>query len=163
MEYNVKREFAHKTHGQIGQVHLTADVTKVTIAGKEIPSKSVEYLLNFALQSLQDAYAGAKNEGEARGMFEKKLAALVEGTIGLRTGTSVSEETRVAISVTRAILKANLTAEAFAKYKDDDDAVLAAFEKNRDKVQPHVDARIAELRKERERKAKLAKGFALDI
>lgn len=164
MEYAIKRDFAHKVHGEIGGVRLDASIDSVAINGTKLPAKSVEYLLNFALQSLQDAYAGAKNEDEAKASFEKKLASLVDGTIGVRTGGGgQSEETRVAISVTRAILKANLTAEAFAQYKEDDDAVLAAFEKNRDKVQPHVDARLAELRKERERKAKLAKGFELAL
>lgn len=157
MEYNVKREFAHKTHGAIGAVHLTAQVDKVTVDGKELPGKSVEYLLNFALQSLQDAYAGAKTEAEAKSMFAKRLENVIAGTIGQRVGGGgQSEEVRVAIQITKAILKAKLTEEAFAKYKDSDDEVLAAFEKNKDKLQPLVDTRLKELQKERERKAKLA-------
>ncbi len=158
MEYNVKRAFEHKTHGQIGAVHLVADVAKVAIDGKELPGKSVEYLLNFALQSLQDAYAGAKNEAEAKAMFAKRLENVIAGTIGQRVGGGgQSEETRVTLSVVRAILKAKLTAEAYAQYKDDDEAVMAAFDKNKAKLQPFVDERLEELRKERERKAKLVK------
>lgn len=157
MEYNVKRDFTHKTHGAIGAVHLVAQVDKVTVDGKELPGKSVEYLLNFALQSLQDAYAGAKTVAEAKSMFDKRLENVIAGTIGQRIGGGgQSEEVRVAIQITKAILKAKLTEDAFAKYKDSDEEVLAAFEKNRGKLQPLVDARLKELAKERERKAKLA-------
>lgn len=164
MQYNVKREFNHRTHGEIGSVHLVAEVAKVTVDGKELPGKSVEYLLNFALQSLQDAYAGGKSQEEAKGLFDKKLAALMEGTIGTRTtGGGQSEETRVTLQVVRSILKAKLTKEAYEAYKEDDDAVLAAFAKNEAKLRPFVDERLAELKKERERKARLAAATELDI
>lgn len=158
MEYNVKRAFTHRTLGEVSTgVHLVADVAKVTLDGKELPGKSVEYLLNFALQSLQDAYAGAKTQEEAKGLFAKRLENVIAGTIGQRVGgQGQSEETRVTLSVVRAILKTKLTAEAYAKYKDDDDAVLEAFSKNEEKLRPFVDERMKELEKERARKAKLA-------
>lgn len=163
MEYNVKRDFAHRTLGTIGALHLRANVDSVMVNGQQLPGKSVEYLLNFALQSLQDAYAGAKTSEEAKGFFDKKLEALIGGTIGTRTGGGANEHDRVAVSVTRQILKAKLTAEAYAKYKDSDDEVMAAYEKNREKIEPHVEARLRELAKERERKAKLTAGLELDI
>lgn len=156
MEYNVKRAFEHKTNGSIGAVHLKAEVGKVTIGDKELPTRSVEYLLTFALQSLQDAYAGAKSNEQAVGLFDKKLDALIAGTIGVRTGGGTSELERVTLQVVRAILKAKLTEEAFAAYKEDDDKVLEAFEKNKAKLEPLVTERMEELAKERARKAKLA-------
>ena len=78
--YDVKRGFTHRTFGEIGAVDMTAEVAKVTVNGTELPETSVEYLLHFALQSLQDAYAGAKNPTEAAAAFDKKLKALCEGT-----------------------------------------------------------------------------------
>jgi hypothetical protein len=159
------RNFAHKRFGEIGRVVLEADVKVVKLNGKPIPEGSVEYLLNFALQSLQDAYAGAENADEAKANFAKRFERLIEGKIGVREGGGVSEETRVARTIVRAKLKAKLDkAEYEAKYKDDDEAVDAVFAKNKEKLQPFVDARLEELRKERERKAKMAKAVdELDI
>lgn len=153
------RNFAHKRFGEIGRVVLEADVKTVKLNGKPIPEGSIEYLMNFALQSLQDAYAGATDEAEAKASWQKRFDRLVEGKIGVREGGSgVSEEVRVARTIVRAKLKAKLTKGDYeAKYKDDDEAVDAVFAKNKDKLQPFVDERLAELKKERERKAKLAK------
>jgi hypothetical protein len=160
------RNFAHKRFGDIGRVVLESDVKVIKLNGKPLPEQSVEYLLNFALQSLQDAYAGAESADEAKANFAKRFERLIEGKIGVREGgTSVPEATRVARSIVRAKLKAKLEkAEYEAKYKDDDAAVDAVFEKNKEKLQPFVDARLEELRKERERKAKMAKAVdELDI
>src|SRR6478752_5464406 len=164
MQYNIKRAVEHRTLGVVHEgVHLVAEVEKVTINGQEVPGKSVEYLLNFALQSLQDSYAGAKTPDAARGLFQKRLDNLIAGTIGVRTGGTTERE-RVTVQVVRGILKAKLTEEAFAKYKEDDDAVLEAFKKNEDKLISYVDERIAELEAARARKAELAKSVAgLDL
>lgn len=159
---SIVREFNHRTYGAIGRVVLEADVKVLKVNGKPVPDSSVEYLLTFALQSLQDAYAGAKNEAEAKGAFEGKLAKLMEGSIGVRTGGSgVSEETRVARQIVATMLRTKY-ASTWEEVKDlDDDAknerLDAIFAKNEEKLRPAVDARLEELRKERERKAKLAK------
>lgn len=158
------REFNHRTFGQIGRVVLEADVKVVKLNGKPIPDQSVEYLLNFALQSLQDAYAGAKNEAEAQGAFGTKLDKLIAGTIGLRTGGSaVTDETRIARRIVRNAMKAKLGKEsedwkAFEALSDDDaNARLdEVFAKNEAKLRPLVNAELEELRKERARKAALA-------
>lgn len=151
------REFNHKTFGAIGRVVLDADVKSVKLNGKDLPAGSIEYLLNFALQSLQDAYAGAKNEAEAQGAFNTKLDRLVSGTIGVRLGggNSVDEATKVARQITKAAFKFKLDKDAFDALTDD--RLDELFEKNEAKLRPMVDARLAELTKERERKAKLAK------
>jgi len=80
----IARAFDHKTHGRIGLVEMECDVKGITIGGKELPPTSVEYLLTFALQNLQDAYAGAESAAEATARFQKKLDRLLEGTIGVR-------------------------------------------------------------------------------
>lgn len=152
------REFNHRTFGHVGRAVLSAKVVDVTLNGKTLPIGSVEYLLNFALQSLQDAYAGAKNEAEAKGAFDTKLDRIIGGTVGVRMGGGgVSEETKVIRQVVREILRKRLEKDAYeAKYKDDDAAVDEAFAKNEAKLRPFVDERMEELKKERERKAKLA-------
>lgn len=152
------REFSHRRFGAIGRVVLEADVKVVKLNGQPLPEGSVEYLLNFALQSLQDAYAGAGTEAEAKGAFGTKLDRLIAGTIGVRLGggTSVSEEIRVARQITRAKLKAGLEKAVYERdYKDNDDAVDAVFAKNEVKLRPFVDEKLAELKREREAKAKL--------
>lgn len=152
------REFNHRTFGSVGRAVLSAKVAEVTLNGKALPIGSVEYLLNFALQSLQDAYAGAKTEAEAKGAFDTKLDRIIAGTVGVRMGGGgVSEETKVARQVVREILRKKLDKEVYeAKYKDDDAAVDEAFAKNEAKLRPFVDERLAELKAERDRKAKLA-------
>lgn len=103
----VARSFDHKVHGRIGVVNLSAEVGTVTIDGKELPATSVEYLLTFALQNLQDAYAGADSADDAKGRFEKKLARLVEGTIGTReAGDGASAETKAVRAVIGDMLRA---------------------------------------------------------
>ena len=153
------REFNHRDHGSIGRVVISADVATVTLNGKELPIGSVEYLLNFALQSLQDAYAGSKTAAEAQGAFNGKLDKLIEGTIGTRSGgAGVSDETRISRQVVREVLRKSLTKEAYeAKYKDDDAAVDAVYGKNVAKLEGEVKTRLAKLAEERARKAKLVK------
>lgn len=152
------REFNHRTFGAVGRAVLSAKVVDVSLNGKTLPIGSVEYLLNFALQSLQDAYAGAKTEAEARGAFDTKLDRIIAGAVGVRMGGGgVSEETKVIRQVVREILRKRLEKDVYeAKYKDDDAAVDEAFAKNEAKLRPFVDERLEELHRERERKAKLA-------
>ena len=80
----VARAFDHKTFGRVGIVNLEAECGAFKIDGKELPATSVEYLLTFALQNLQDAYAGADSADDANARFGKKLERLIEGTIGVR-------------------------------------------------------------------------------
>lgn len=167
----IKRTFTHKTFGLIGEVALDAAVTKMQIDGQNIPQGSVEYLLNFALQSLQDAYAGAKNQTEAVAAFEKKRDALIAGTIGVRVGgASVGDETRIGRNLIKQALKAKMGKDSpewaeFTGLSDADqntklDELLA---KNREKLAPRIEAEVAALKAERERKAKLAKTSDLDL
>lgn len=85
------RTYAHKTHGKIGQATLSAPDGKWTLDGKPIPEAGVAHLLNFALQTLQDAYAGSNSLLEAEAAFNKKRDAILNGTIGVRGGGSASD------------------------------------------------------------------------
>ena len=105
-KFNIARAFDHKQHGRIGLVEMEADVKSVTIGGKELPATSVEYLLTFALQNLQDAYAGAESAADATGRFQKKLDRLLEGTIGVReAGDGASAETKAIRNVIGDMLR----------------------------------------------------------
>ena len=170
MAYDVARTFTHRTFGEIGKVAMVAEVAKVTIDGTELPEKSVEYLLHFALQSLQDAYAGAKTGTEPAANFDKKLKALKEGTIGVRTGSSdgVTEEVAVQRSITRTMFKskAGAKSEAWAKFTGLTDAEQAEkldawFEANKAALEPAVKEELA--RREKARKAKALLGDAVSF
>lgn len=110
-------------NGRIGQAELKfeskSDIV-VTLDGKELPSASIDHLLNFALQTLQDAYAGAQSLAEAEASFESKRTKLYEGTIGTRGGAGASEETVVQRLVAKEAYMAS------AKVSDADKKALAA-------------------------------------
>lgn len=139
----------------IGEVRLTGEA-KLVLDGKELPATSVEYLLTFALQSLQDAYAGSDNVTAAREAWTAKRDKLYEGTIGTRgPGASVPPELRVARDIMRTIFAAKASADAKAAYKAADAegraAILdAAIEKNK----AAIDKLVAE---EMARRAKVGK------
>lgn len=98
MSYIINRAFVSRSFGDIGKVTLTAPDGDYAIDGKALPESSVAHLLTFALQTLQDAYAGAKDAAEAQGAFNGKLDKLLAGTIGTRTGGGggVTERDKVA-------------------------------------------------------------------
>lgn len=170
--HDVARTFTHRTFGEIGKIAMVADVAKVTIDGKELPETSVEYLLHFALQSLQDAYAGAKNPTEAAAAFDKKLKALCEGTIGVRTGgnAGVTEEVAVQRSITRTMFKAKAGAksEAWAKFTGLTDAeqgekLDAWYTANEAALAPAVKEELARREKARKAKALLGNSVSFEL
>ena len=111
MEYN--RTFTHRTYGKVGDVVFAVPNGKYTLNGTILPDASVAHLMTFALQTLQDAYAGAKSTDEALGAFNGKLDNLLNGTIGTRgTGDGADERTRVARSVVHAAAKAKFGAKS---------------------------------------------------
>lgn len=89
----IKREYDHKTLGHIGAVTLTVPDGEWTLDGKVLPAASVEYLANFALQCLQDAYAGADTLAEAKGKYDKKLDSILNGMVRVNAGQSDVEKT----------------------------------------------------------------------
>lgn len=166
----VEREYSHRTYGAIGSVTLEAEVKGAKLDGKALPESSVTYLLNFALQSLQDAYAGAKTQDEAKAAFAKKLDAIVQGTLGQRSGGGVSEFVRIARSITRGLLKDKYGAKSpeWAKFTgladDVQDAKLdEIFAKNEATLKPKVEAEIARREAERKAKAKIVAGVELEL
>lgn len=162
MEYN--RSYNHKTFGAIGSVVFTVPKGKYAINGHELPESSVAHLMTFALQTLQDAYAGAKSTDEAQGAFNGKLDKLLNGTIGTRgSGDGADERTRVARSVVHAAAKAKFGAKSaeWATFTGlDDDArnakLDAWFAANEDAFTPAVEEEMARRAAKRDAKAGLA-------
>jgi hypothetical protein len=168
---NITREYNHRTFGAVGAVVFETPKGKYVLNGTELPESSVAHLMTFALQTLQDAYAGAKDEADAVGAFNTKLDRLLNGTIGTRSGGGgVSEETSVARSIVRQAVKAKFGAKSeqwatFTGLSDDDqNAKLDAwFAEHEATFRPAVDAKLAERRADRERRAGLAGSVSFDI
>lgn len=146
----------------LGAVEFEAPEGAFKLNGQTLPVASVQHLLNFALQTLQDAYAGAKSPEEAKGSFEKKRDKLIDGSIGVRVGGGgESEDVRVRRQIVKAVLLKKLTGKQLEAFKALEGGELnakldAAYEKNEAVFKPHVERRLEELRVERERKAQLA-------
>lgn len=156
MDIQVKRAFVHKAHGEIGEIELASDVKKMVLNGVELPQVSIDYLLTFAMQTLQDAYAGAKDQDEAQKAFEAKLERIQKGEIGVR-GAGVDPMVKIQRDAVKRALKAK-----GLKIKDfDNDQLDKIFADNGELLKPIVDEIVKE---QREREAKLAKlGNSLDL
>lgn len=133
----VTRTFNVKDKGLVGEVSLTVpDAMEWKIGDKVLPASSVEYLVNFALQSLQDAYAGAKTLDEAKGAWGKRLDRLIKGEIGTRSPTGGEEPwVAMAVKLFRGQLKAKVDGYDKMEPAARDKAVAALV-----KVHKQVDA-----------------------
>lgn len=165
-----------------GQVHdgvtfaIEGKNTKFLVNGNELPEVSAQYLMNFALQSLQDAYAGAKDLAEAQANFQKKLDALLEGSIGIREGGGVSEEIRIRRQFVMDAVRAAARKKEGKPWKEtekkaeydalSDEEINAkldyAFEKNASHFGPLVAEKLAELKAAREARL-TARSAAIDL
>lgn len=150
--------------GRVGKAELKVDDKGVwTLDGKELGRTSIEYLMNFSLQSLQDAYAGAKTKAEAEANFEKKLAAIQNGTIGAR-GEAVGDEVKIGRRFAEAAFIAAKGKDAWAKIEDKTAKADEILAKNAEAFAPMVEAEIARLAEARKAKAAIAaKMGAIDL
>lgn len=109
----INRNYSHKTHGNIGAATLVVPDGKWTLNGTVLPESSVEHLVRFALQTLQDAYAGADNSAEAVAFFNAKLDKILKGTIGTRGGGDGADpRTSIERSYVRGSVKASFGAKS---------------------------------------------------
>lgn len=169
MEYN--RSYTHRTYGNIGNVTFAVPKGKYVLNGTELPEASVAHLMTFALQTLQDAYAGAKSTDEALGAFNGKLDKLLNGTIGTRgTGDGADERTRVARSVVQQAAKAKFGAKSpeWATFTgldtaDQNEKLDAWYEANKDAFDPAIDEEMARRAARRDAKAALAGAVAIEM
>lgn len=161
--YNKRETEKSDWSGRIGQTEFAIEAASeitVTLDGKTLPASSVEYLMTFALQSMQDAYAGADSLSAAIGAFEKKRDAIIAGTLGVRgSGAGVSTFVTVARSIVRALFKAK-----HGKAFDGTDKTLdEMFEKNREALTPRVDAEIERRAAAARDKKEIMAGVELDL
>jgi hypothetical protein len=169
MEYN--RSYNHKTFGAIGSVVFDVPKGSFKLNGQTLPDASVAHLMTFALQTLQDAYAGAKSTDEALGAFNQKLDKLLNGTIGTRgSGDGADERTRVARAIVRGAVKAKFGGKSpewarFTGLTDDEQAAKldAWFTANEATFAPAVDEKLAELAAARAKRSELAKDVTFEM
>lgn len=144
----IKRTYAHRTFGAIGEARLRVmdDGTMEFAIGDDafapLDASGTEHFLMFALQTLQDAYAGSTTRDEACAAFDKKADRIVSGDIGTRGG-GVDQWTSIARGVVRDQLR-KVGGAVAAAYKAADDAagrnaiLDAIIETNRDKIDKRV-------------------------
>lgn len=172
MLYTIARTFEKKrqgsnVQGRIGNATLRVDIAECRLNGEELPRSSIEHLLNFSLQTLQDAYAGAETLTDAVDAFEAKLGKLIGGTLGAR-GEGVDSFTKVARQVVRAILKKNSSEEKFKAFTDLDareqtERLDAIFATNEERLRPVVETEIEKRKAAAEEAKKLADGMEIAL
>lgn len=162
MTMTISRAYDHRTFGRIGVVELIVPDTGWELNGNVLSARSIEYLATFALQSLQDAYAGAESADEAIVDFETKRDRVIDGTIGTRAA-GVGGKTTVMRQLAKAAIKVHSPA-LFATFKGMDDAELNAILDTRiDEKREAYEAAFAEemARRAAERAAKASIASAL--
>jgi len=149
----INREYNHRRFGLIGKVDLVVPEGAWKLDGKILPASSVEHLATFALQTLQDAYAGNETKVEAEANWAKKLVRLLEGTLGTRGGEGLSDLRSIAVY---RLFVAALDADAKKRFNKAFDSQSARVRKaleasNFDDAT--IEAEVAKIEAERKAKA----------
>lgn len=146
----------------VASVSLEAPDGEYKLDGNVLPESSVQHLLTFALQSLQDAYAGAKDSAEAEAAFAKKYQRLLDGSVGVRAG-GTDTFTKTCRQIARQIVRAKMR-EAGRNYKDFTDKSASEQNAMLDQV---VDANREVIEKEARKRMddqdKLSKQVDIDL
>ena len=142
--------------GRIGAVEFAIDAPAkgeltFRLNGKELPAQSATYLMTFALQCFQDAYAGADSLDDATASFDKKVTAVIEGTMGQR-GEGLSDEVKIGRQFALAAWQKKHGKDA-TRTDEELDAIMA---KNAAAFKIMIDAEIARRAAARAEKARLA-------
>lgn len=169
MTYNITRLFTKRYtdrkpwEGRIGHVEMEAEVASIKLNGKVLPESSVEYLLNFSLQSLQDSYASAESLTEGVNAFTAKMESLYDGTAGVRGGSGMSDIDRAEAYIAEQWYlakngKGTEKGDAFRKLEDDAKAyfvskIIGALREKWDEFDGKVKARVEYLAEQRKRRA----------
>lgn len=142
------RSYAHKVYGQIGAVTMTSPDGEWTLNGAPLPERSVDHLLTFALQTLQDAYAGADSADVAKTKFVDKLAKLIVGTLGTRSasGEAVDDATRHMRIIMRPLVAANFGKLAWKATEEEEkiEYIDEAYDGLADDDRAAIDEAVAE-------------------
>lgn len=167
------RTYDHKAYGRIGiaelEVEAKSDIV-VMLNGQELPPQSVDHILTFALQTLQDAYAGAESEEDAKARFTAKLDRILAGTLGTRSGGAGVDPVTVEIrSLIRGDVKAALGADTWKAMEEDarNEAIDGVFAQQDEATQRAlIDAAKAEIARKAAAaaaKAELGKKLAIKL
>lgn len=161
------REYAHKTFGAIGTVRLELTPDGLVLDEVRLGESGTAHLLNHALQSLQDAYAGAKTADEARASWAKKLEKILDGTIGSRTtggGAGLGAIEKRMIAMVRDNFKKAVSGYKDMKPAERDAAIWELICKQSEAAQKGLAKRAeaAIAREEAERASLADLGFDLD-
>lgn len=142
------RSYAHKVYGQLGAVTMTSPDGEWTLNGQPLPERSIDHLLTFALQTLQDAYAGADSATVAWTKFGDKLAKLIAGTLGTRSasGDAPDAETRHMRMIMRPLVAANFGKLAWKTMEEDEkvEYIDEAYDGLSDDDRAAIDEAVAE-------------------
>jgi hypothetical protein len=167
---SASRTFTHREHGQLGSAAWRVADGKVEFAFAPgtaplpaftvLPADSVAHFMHFALQSLQDAYAGATSAVEASARFAKKADAIASGTIGARA-SGVSEADEIAIALVRPIVKVRNPAYRTASPAERSAMCVAFIASIKDRTK--LDAAIAREQSARAETASRVAALASDI
>ena len=165
-EISVSRTFVHRTHGTVcDTLAFTAPAGEYVLDGQPLEDDAVQFLLNFALQTFQDAYAGADSLDECQKAFSTKLDRVKANEMGTRGAGVDPITTEIRILVYAAIRKSKdaKTKKVYEKLKvmKSDaraDALDAIFAKQSDDGKAAITAKAESehARKEEVRKAKNA-------
>lgn len=92
----------------VGKVTVAFERGKLALNGNEVSDQGLQYIIGYGVkQSLADAYAGAgDDEEQAKASFDKKLAAVIEGTVTER-GSGVSSDHQIARDLIRKAMYNN--------------------------------------------------------
>ena len=155
------RNYIHRKHGKIGHATLTTPDGPWLLDGHTLPASSVEHFAYFALQSLQDAYAGYADDPDgAKVAWADKRQKLIDGTLGVRGGGTDPVEAEMRRLVRDLWLASDAGNKAKWKVMDDDeraehcDGLIAKQDDaTQEKLRGFAVENVAKAEEERKRKA----------
>ena len=170
--YEVARRF--EKHGFSSIVTLavteTGEIALKKSGGKytALSHNSTIYMLNYAMRTFQDAYAGSDSRGSVIESFEERYARIIDGTIGTRS--RIDDQTRAERECILLALSLPKNAGKLAEYKPLKGAAANAYLDNMASEQSDnpafvkmVELKVAEYVRARDAAAALAESVDLDL
>lgn len=162
----ITRETSAAPGVHFGTVNLTVPDKGWKLDGKPLGGNAVAYLGTYALQCLQDTYAGVGTSvtvDDARKRFAARYDSLIDGTVGLRR-----EGEPAIVQYRRGVVRDKLGPDNRAKYKALEPADRPAFLDNvyggaPDSVRAAIDKMAERLMAEAEAARKRAAEIAKDL
>ncbi len=169
LNVSYKATHAHKAD-TVGTVDFTVDVSNAVLNGQPLNDRAITYLVQYGVkQALTDCYSSASKVAAekdlvavevARDFFNRKLEAIMSGTLSIRESADPFE--RVMNELTLKAFKDNtkMTFAAFAKSLDDDEKANAVYDKWAESIREQL---IPVARARLERESKLGESTPLSV